>query len=53
MAKYLLLLMLLLISVTILGDLLHFGQLFKLCANNYLARIAHILRQLLKRCQNL
>ena len=30
-------------SVTILRDLLHFGQLFKVCGNNYLAQIAHIL----------
>ena len=31
------------ISVTRLGDLLHFGQLFKACDNNYFAKIAHIL----------
>ena len=30
-------------SVTILGDLLHFGQLFKACGNTYFAQIAHIL----------
>ena len=30
-------------SVTILGDLFHFGQLFKARGNNYLAQIAHIL----------
>ena len=30
------------VSVTILGDLLHFGQLFNVCGNNYLAQIAHI-----------
>ena len=30
-------------SVTRLGDLLHFGQLFKACGNNYFAQIAHIL----------
>ena len=28
-------------SVTRLGDLLHFGQLFKACGNNYFAQIAH------------
>ena len=28
-----------------MDDLLHFGQLFKVCANNYLAQIAHIFRQ--------
>ena len=26
-----------------LGDLLHFGQLFKACGNNYFAQIAHVL----------
>ena len=36
-------------SMTILGDLLLFGQLLKACGNNYLAQISHILRQ---RCQN-
>ena len=30
-------------SVTRLGDLLHFEQLFKACGNNYFAQIAHIL----------
>ena len=30
-------------SVTRLGDLLHFGQLFKTCGNNYFAQIAYIL----------
>ena len=30
-------------SVSRLSDLLHFGQLFKACSNNYLAQIAHIL----------
>ena len=34
-------------SATRLGDLLHFGQLFKACGNNYFARIAHIYRQFL------
>ena len=32
-------------SVTRLGDLLHFGQLFKACGNNYFALIAQIFRQ--------
>ena len=41
------------ISVTILGHLLHFDQLYKVCGNNYLAQIAHILRQFLYRCKNL
>ena len=30
-------------SVAWLCDLLHFGQLFKVCGNNYFAQIAHIL----------
>ena len=30
-------------SVTRLDNLLHFGQLFKACGNNYFALIAHIL----------
>ena len=30
-------------SVTRLGNLLQFGQLFKACGNNYFAQIAHIL----------
>ena len=30
---------LLLTSVTRFGDLLHFGQLFKACGNNYIAKI--------------
>ena len=34
-------------SVTRLKDLLHFGQLFKACGNNYFAQIAHIFRQFL------
>ena len=34
-------------------DLLDFGQLFKAFGNNYFAQISHILRQFLKRCQNL
>ena len=29
-------------SVTRLGDLLHFGQLFKACGKNYFTQIAHI-----------
>ena len=32
-------------SVTRLADLLHFGQLFKACGNNYFAQIAHIFRE--------
>ena len=32
-------------SVTRLGDLLHFGQLYKACGNSYFAQIAHICRQ--------
>ena len=35
-------------SVTRLGDLLHFGQLFIPGGNNYFAQIAHIVRQFLK-----
>ena len=35
-------------TVTILGDLLHFGQVFKVCGNNYLAQIALILKQFFK-----
>ena len=31
-------------SVTRLGDLLDFGQIFKALGNNYLAQILHILR---------
>ena len=34
-------------SVTRLGDLWHFGQLFKAWGNNYFAKIAHIFRQIL------
>ena len=30
-------------SMTRLGDLLHFGHLFKACGNNYFAQIAPIL----------
>ena len=37
-------------SVTRLGDLLHFGKLFKACCNNY---FTHIFRQFLLSCQNL
>ena len=36
------------VSVTRLGVLLHFGQLFKDCGNNYFAQIAHILGNLCK-----
>ena len=35
-------------SVTRLGDLLKFGQLFKACGNNYFAQITHISRLFLK-----
>ena len=31
------------VSATRLGNILHFGQLFKACGNNYFAQIAHIL----------
>ena len=34
-------------SVTRLGDLLHFGQLFKACGNNYFGQIAQICKQFL------
>ena len=34
-------------SVTRLGDLLDFGQLFKAFGNNYFAQILHIIRQFL------
>ena len=40
-------------SVTWLGYLLDFGQLFKLFGNNLFAQISHILKQFLYRCQNL
>ena len=33
------------VSVTRLGDLLDFGQLFKAFGNKYFAQILHILRQ--------
>ena len=33
------------ISVTRLGDVLHFGQLYQACGNNYFTQIAHIFRQ--------
>ena len=32
-------------SVTRLGNLMHFGQLFQACGDNYFAQIAHIFRQ--------
>ena len=35
-------------SVTRLGNLLYFGQLFKVCGNNYFAQITHILGNLCK-----
>ena len=34
-------------SVTRLGDLLHFGPLFKAGGNNYFAQIAHMFRQIM------
>ena len=40
-------------SVTRLGNLLHFGQLFKVCCNNYFSQFTHIFWQFLLRCQNL
>ena len=40
-------------SVTRLGDLLDFGQLFNAFGNNLFAQIFHILRQFLNRCLNL
>ena len=40
-------------SVTWLGDLLHFGQLFKACGNIYFAQIAHILGSICKGVKNL
>ena len=40
-------------SVTRLGDLLHFGQLYKACGNSYFAQIAHIFKQIWLRCQNI
>ena len=36
------------ISVTIMGNLLDFGQLFQACGNNYFAKITHILGNFLK-----
>ena len=41
------------LRVTRLGDLLHFGKLFRACGNNYLAQITYIFRQFLLRCKNL
>ena len=35
-------------SVTRLGNLLHFGQLFKACGNNYFFQIDHIFMQFFK-----
>ena len=40
-------------SVTRLGNLLDFGQLFKACMYNYFAQTSHIFTQFLLRCQNL
>ena len=34
-------------SVTIVGDFLHFGQLFKAFCNNEFAQISYIIRQFL------
>ena len=42
-----------LFSVTRLGNLLDFGQLFKPLGNNYFAQIFPIPRQFLYRCENL
>ena len=39
-------------SVTRLDNLLHFGQLFKACGNNYFAQIAHILGNIVKLLKN-
>ena len=36
------------ISVTRLGDLLNFGQIFKAFGNNYFSQIAHILGKFCK-----
>ena len=41
------------LSVTRLVDLLHFGQLFKACGNNYFAQLALIIRQFSYRFQNI
>ena len=38
-------------NVTILGDLLDFGQLFKAFGNHYFAQTSYIPRQFLWRCQ--
>ena len=35
------------LSVTRLGDFLHFGQTFKAAGNKYFTQIAHIVRQFL------
>ena len=40
-------------SVTWLDDLLHFGQIFKACGDNYFAQIIHILGNFCKSCQNI
>ena len=40
------------ISVTRLGDFLHFGQPFKAGGNNYFTHITHIVRQFLQRYPN-
>ena len=41
------------ISVTRLGDFLHFGQTFKAGGTNYFSQIAHIVSKFLLMCQNL
>ena len=38
-------------SVTRLGDLSHFKQLFKACTNNFFAQMTHINRQICKGVQ--
>ena len=45
--------MLILSSMTTLGDLLDIGQLFKAFGNNEFAQISHILSQFLERSHNL
>ena len=39
------------IGVTRLGNLLHFGQLFKACGNNYFGQTGNIFMKFLYRCQ--
>ena len=40
------------VSLTRLGDLLHFGHLFKASGNNFFAQITHILGNFCKRVKN-